>query len=891
MARSVTTATATAQLADRLVALCVEQLEELATRYAPGLLLPRQFAGHAVDADARADLIFTLGYLGAADVPEVAGASPDEHVRTLLGRVDGRATHTFFSYRIAETVLRAGPFADNALLRELSEDQRAEVARACDTSDWIPLLDSGLPRNYAGVLARCELARWQLGLLDDRRQLDELLDRLRTLLDENPNRYLDDSNDGSGRYDIYTADVWLFCEPLGAELGSLWDEGIGTALALVDAVGCRDGSAVPWGRSTGVLAVALTVELAALALAQDRAGERAARWLRRGFDATRSLERSFAGGLSTAHQHRDQDSYRGPARRLQLTLDVLGKAAYAAALLRQSPALAASLEPAAVREAYPARDELIHFDRRSAAAVWTMRSRASTFVMPFVGAARSHYLPALHDPGRFEVPVDADLPCWAPLIVDGLGRYTTGTVPRKVEHGRGQVRVEWGDFTPTAPIGKTVPDPLAGRRALSMRVEGRSVLVDDELRFANVPDSIDVVIPATASLPLTVEATSDPPGRVTSIDVAGLAEWRSSWSELAVAHQVELEPAEVVRYSMRVTPKLRVASTAFGHHYHECLYDPLADRVVTRPSPFGFVGDASVDLADVEVFHLHWPEWVMFDDLDAHRRVIGELRDRDVPIVWTAHNLTPHDRRPDVYDPIYEAWAQAASAVIHHSRWGEARMRERYDFSAECRHRVIPHGHWGPVWDAYRLDRAEAEARLGLEPTPLRVGLVGAPRADKRVVEFLDGVACAKRADVQVVCWSLLPGETAPYDARIAVAKPYHNVDRATYAAYLSACDVIALPFVPECDMLATGTAFDAIAFGLPALATVWPYLGEVLGPAGIPIGVAPTEVAEALDALDESTLRVARVAAVECRAATEWQPIAEQTLALFEELFDEATT
>ena len=52
-----------------------------------------------------------------------------------------------------------------------------------------------------------------------------------------------------------------------------------------------------------------------------------------------------------------------------------------------------------------------------------------------------------------------------------------------------------------------------------------------------------------------------------------------------------------------------------------------------------------------------------------------------MPIVWTAHNLTPHEHRPEVYDPIYGAWAAAAAGVIHHSEYGKARMLARYRFA------------------------------------------------------------------------------------------------------------------------------------------------------------------------------------------------------------------
>ena len=39
------------------------------------------------------------------------------------------------------------------------------------------------------------------------------------------------------------------------------------------------------------------------------------------------------------------------------------------------------------------------------------------------------------------------------------------------------------------------------------------------------------------------------------------------------------------------------------------------------------------------------------DDLDEHRRLIALLADRHIPVVWTAHNLTPHDKRPERLRP------------------------------------------------------------------------------------------------------------------------------------------------------------------------------------------------------------------------------------------------
>ena len=213
-------------LGDELLTFVRSTVESLAAAHFPEWRIPSTFAGHFVDADVRADLLYTLTHLAAGGVSTIGGTPIDDVVATLLTEVDGPRTHTFFSYRVAETLLRRGPFADNPLLTCCSSAQRDSVAHATDSRDWLELLDAAiLPRNYAAVLSRCELARTELGLSEDPAVLDRLVVRLRDLLTQNPLHTLDDSNDGSGRYDIYTADIWLFCEPLAPRLGEVWATG------------------------------------------------------------------------------------------------------------------------------------------------------------------------------------------------------------------------------------------------------------------------------------------------------------------------------------------------------------------------------------------------------------------------------------------------------------------------------------------------------------------------------------------------------------------------------------------------------------------------------------------------------------------------------------------
>ncbi|QYG95144.1 glycosyltransferase [Iamia sp. SCSIO 61187] len=883
--------TTPAVLADWLVAETVGIVEALHEAVLPGWRVPRAYAGHEVAADVRADVCFTLHHLAEAGVTTVAGEDLDEVLVRLLGGVDGSSTHTFFSYRIAETLLRHGPFADNPLAAALTDAQRAELVTAVDSSDWAELLDTGvLPRNYAGVLSRCALGQLRLGLVDDDATLDRLVARLAGVLGENRHGALDDSNDRIGRYDIYTADVWLFVQPLADRLGPLWGEGLQKALALVRTVGARDGSAVAWGRSVGDLSAALTLELAAVALADGHDPGHEALWLRRAVDAATTLRAAFGSdGVSTAHRWRSQDGYRGPARRLQLTFDLLGKLGYAAEALRRVPTALTDLRPAPVAEAYPAGDRWVPFEDDRPAGAWAVRRPGADLVVPFVGTTRSHYLPAPHQPGTWEVPIDRDLPCWTPLVTAGFGRYTAGGLPATLTHADGSVTATW-DALPVSGRGldgDATGPPLDATRTARFSLEGRALVLDDRLTFAETPRSVSLAVPEPAGRRLRVEWECATPHATTAIETEGLAEWRSPGGEIGRVHQIDLDPAPELAYRVRVTPHLRVASTEPQHHYDRSLRRPLRDRVTTPASvPVGWRADPTHLLRDTDLLHLHWPEWVAFDDLAEHRRLIAELADADVPVVWTAHNLTPHEKRPEVYDGIYQEWATAVAAVIHHSAWGERVMRARYAFGPDARHVVIPHGHFGGLWERHLPDRAEAERRLGLPPLPaggVRIGVVGAPRAEKPVPVVLDAVAASERDDVQLCCWSLGPDDVVPDDPRIVVAEPYRQVDPAAYATRLAACDVLALVFDPDGEMLATGAAADATGVGLPALRSDWPYLAEALGAGGIPCGHTVASVAAAIDGLTPEVVAAARAGAERRRAEIGWDVLADPLVELYE--------
>ena len=264
--------------------------------------------------------------------------------------------------------------------------------------------------------------------------LADLLARSRRLIGANPAGFIDDSEDGAGaRYDIYSADVYLFTEPFAADLEPLWSRGARAVGDLVTAVATRDGSAMPWGRSLGVLGVCHTIELAALVLTRGLTDD-AGRWLALAQNALDQFPAWSDGALLTAHTRRSQNTYRGPDRWLQLTFDCLGKLAWAAELFA-SVELATAASPSS--PSLP-RDELVRFEPDRHAAVWTYRSPAIAFVLPFVGPAWADYLPAPRNPGLYEVPVDAPLPTFVPTITANGDRFVAGGLPVELRHESGR---------------------------------------------------------------------------------------------------------------------------------------------------------------------------------------------------------------------------------------------------------------------------------------------------------------------------------------------------------------------------------------------------------------------------------------------------------------------
>ena len=463
-------------------------------------------------------------------------------------------------------------------------------------------------------------------------------------------------------------------------------------------------------------------------------------------------------------------------------------------------------------------------------------------------------------------------------------------MPAALEHRAGELVATYDGLVESARIGAGAGRRLECERTVRHRVDGRSLHVEEHLRFPDrLPDAVAVAVPEAVGRPLVVEWTCTTPHAVNVVDTAGIREWRSFWGELPRVHELDLEPAAELTWRMVVTPAWRVATDMADHHYGLSLYGAMGERVDAQHFSRVNLGRrrGARQLQDTDLFHLHWPEWMFGEDLAAAEQFCTELDRHDVRLVWTQHNLVPHLAGDEAaFGRLYELMAERAVGVVHHTESNRARAVARWPFRPDAVHAVAPHGHWGELMhDVAGVDRAAVERDLGLRPLPpggLRLGVVGAPRRAKRTGALMEAFARTDRDDLQLLVLSLDDGDVAPVDDRIA-AFTYAFVDRATYNERLAVIDVLALPFEPDGASLTTGVVADAVGLGRPALVSSWRFLDEALGAAGIPMGDSVDEMAAAITALTPEVVARAADAAHALQAQTSWTVAAEHTLALFE--------
>lgn len=245
--------------------------------------------------------------------------------------------------------------------------------------------------------------------------------------------------------------------------------------------------------------------------------------------------------------------------------------------------------------------------------------------------------------------------------------------------------------------------------------------------------------------------------------------------------------------------------------------------------------------------HLHWTSSVI---AGAHNEREASLKSRGFlgridgfkesggKLVWTAHNLYPHDSRfVDVDLALQQGIAERAD-VVHVMANATATALGDHLRLDESKVIVAPHPSYQGAYENY-LSRSEARQSLGLDADEVVFVLFGALKSYKGLSELAEGFDELCRRGTPFRFRLLVAG--AADDTQVvqdfvkwAVVHPMVVIDTKTVAQhrvqnFLNAADIGLLGYTRS---LNSGAALLYQTFGLPVLATDTPVLRESLDPA-----------------------------------------------------------
>ncbi|MSU46054.1 MAG: glycosyltransferase [Lacunisphaera sp.] len=229
-----------------------------------------------------------------------------------------------------------------------------------------------------------------------------------------------------------------------------------------------------------------------------------------------------------------------------------------------------------------------------------------------------------------------------------------------------------------------------------------------------------------------------------------------------------------------------------------------------------------------DVLHLHWPWW-LYNGATAEETtsrcasLIDALflaRSLGYKVVWTMHNLYPHDSTTHDLDHLARLGITAcASAVIVHCEHARKLLEQNFHRREGVFH--APHGHF---CDAYPdvVSPPEARARFGFDERHFVYLFFGHVRANKGVDQLLESFVSLRGDHLRFLFAARICSD---YGARV-VERARRADSRIVlreskfYAAedlqwFFNAADVAVFPFT---DILTSGSAITALSFHCPVL-------------------------------------------------------------------------
>lgn len=232
-----------------------------------------------------------------------------------------------------------------------------------------------------------------------------------------------------------------------------------------------------------------------------------------------------------------------------------------------------------------------------------------------------------------------------------------------------------------------------------------------------------------------------------------------------------------------------------------------------------------------QVVHIHWQHPFLLAN-GTVRSIIKSckfvvellvLKGIGVRLVWTAHNITNHEKRYECVERFFtRLLAHQCHAVIAHSQSAKESVESALGLKNNGKVTVIPHGSFLGCY-ANEIDRGEARRRLGISICDSVFLFFGLIRPYKGVMELVEAFERLKPEHGKLVIAGSPYGDNGIVARILSVAERNRDlivipkfIPDNEIQVFMNASDVVVLPYR---DILTSGAAVLAMSFGKPIIA------------------------------------------------------------------------
>jgi len=328
-----------------------------------------------------------------------------------------------------------------------------------------------------------------------------------------------------------------------------------------------------------------------------------------------------------------------------------------------------------------------------------------------------------------------------------------------------------------------------------------------------------------------------------------------------------------------------------GNPYTALLYENVEQYGVTVDE----FGIRTALRGGYDLWHVHWPDDFLSytSPVTAALYVLAELllmagaRARGARLVWTIHDLGPHeDRHPWLTSTFWALFLPMVDGYITLSGHARKAALRRFPRLRDVPGAVVPHGHYRPAYPA-AVPKETARRRMGLASEGSVAVYVGRIRPYKNVPRLVRAVRALDDEAIRLVVAGNPSSrdlerrirEEARGDVRIHLDLRFIPDERIPLV--LGAADLVVLPYR---DILHSGSALLALSFDRPVLVPDAGAMAELQAEMGdewvytYEGTLTPDTLTAALR--DGQTEERARRPPLEGRS---WDTLARETVALYE--------